>query len=174
MWNSHFRARRMVRQLLLVAFLSAAVVAQPAKRPLTHKDYDGWRSIASQQVPRDGKFVAYAVFPQEGDGELVVRNLATEKEFREGIGVRPQPVQRDPSAPPEEGPPPARSITMSFTSDLKYLVFTTFPAKADTDKARKEKKRPDEMPKGGLGILDLTTGKATRVANVKSFQVSEK
>ena len=164
----------LARNSVLVLCVVASLAVSQAKRPLTHKDYDGWRSIASQQVSRDGKFVAYAVFPQEGDGELVVRNLATGKEWREGIGVRPQPAPRDPGAPPEEGPPQARSISLSFTYDMKYLIFTTFPAKADTDKAKKEKKRPDEMPKGGLAILDLTTGTATRIANVRSVQVPEK
>jgi dipeptidyl aminopeptidase/acylaminoacyl peptidase len=161
--------RLAVAPLLFLSILAA----QPAKRPLTHKDYDGWRAIAGQQLSRDGKFVAYSVFPQEGDGEVVVRDLASGKEFREPVGVRPPPAPPDPTNP-EGGPPPARNIQMAFTSDLHYLVFTSFPAKADTEKAKKEKKRPEEMPKGGLGILDLTTGTAVRVASVKSFQVSEK
>ncbi|MGH9852436.1 MAG: hypothetical protein ACREBD_21575, partial [Blastocatellia bacterium] len=48
-----------------------------AKRPLTHQDYDSWRSIQGQSISRDGKFVAYAAIPQDGDGEIVARNVAT-------------------------------------------------------------------------------------------------
>ena len=45
------------------------------KRPLTHQDYDSWRSIQAQQISRDGRFVAYAFMPEDGDGEVVVRNV---------------------------------------------------------------------------------------------------
>src|SRR5262245_29904346 len=42
-----------------------------AKRALTHQDYDSWRSIQAPQISRDGKFVAYAFLPQDGDGEVI-------------------------------------------------------------------------------------------------------
>src|SRR2546426_6035132 len=45
------------------------------KRPLTHQDYDSWRSIQAPQISRDGRFVAYAFMPEDGDGEVVVRNV---------------------------------------------------------------------------------------------------
>src|SRR5262245_60764696 len=66
-----------------------------AKRPLTHQDYDGWRSIQGQTISRDGKFIAYAMIPQDGDGEIVVRNLATGVEWSHGRGWRP------PTPPPD-------------------------------------------------------------------------
>ncbi|HYJ85912.1 MAG TPA: hypothetical protein VEW46_07650, partial [Pyrinomonadaceae bacterium] len=36
------------------------------KRPLTHQDYDSWRSIQAPQISRDGTFIAYAFLPQDG------------------------------------------------------------------------------------------------------------
>ena len=67
-----------------------AICAQPgAKRPLQHRDYDSWRTIQSQALSRDGKFLAYGLFPEEGDGQLVVRNLATGREVRESAGAIP-------------------------------------------------------------------------------------
>src|SRR5262245_10992080 len=64
--------------------------AQPvsARRPLTHQDYDGWRTIQGPHLSREGKFLAYALTPQEGDGELVVRNLETSREWRHPLGSR--------------------------------------------------------------------------------------
>ncbi|MBI4890704.1 MAG: S9 family peptidase, partial [Acidobacteria bacterium] len=74
----------------------------------------------------------------------------------------------------EGPPPPPRSIRLSFTSDNQFLVAGTYPAKAETEKARKERKRPDEMPKQGLLIVKLGSPDAIRIAGVKSFQVPEK
>ena len=93
--------------LLCVLALSATmlplnVVAQQpatAKRPITHQDYDSWRSILATQVSRDGKFVAYAYVPQDGDGEIVVRNIATGVDWRASRGYRPPvPPPDDPGA----------------------------------------------------------------------------
>ena len=35
-----------------------------------------------QRLANDGKFLAYGLFPQEGDGEIVVRNLVTGQDTR--------------------------------------------------------------------------------------------
>jgi dipeptidyl aminopeptidase/acylaminoacyl peptidase len=158
--------------LLTAAVLLPLSLAQTAKRPLNHHDYDGWNSISGQRLSADGKFLAYGVFPQDGDGQVVIRNLVTGKEQREPAGARPV-VQ--PSATPEEGPPPEpRTVTIAFSADSRTLVFSTFPTKAETDKARKEKKTGDQAPKDGMVIVDLATGKAKRIERIKRFQVPEK
>src|SRR5262245_3036455 len=59
-----------------------------AKRPLTHQDYDSWRSIQGQTLSRDGKFIGYALIPQDGDGEIVVRNLRSEEHTSELQSLR--------------------------------------------------------------------------------------
>src|ERR1051326_1051505 len=128
------------RVLSLSACLLAALTLSFAqgKRPLNHNDYDGWKSIVGQKLSNDGKFLAYGVFPQEGDGEVVIRNLVTGKEQREPAGARPQPAA---AATGEEGPPPeARGVTIAFSADSRTLVFSTFPPKAESDKAKKDKK----------------------------------
>lgn len=53
--------------------------------------------------------------------------------------------------------PPVRNVRITFTGDSRYVICTTYPLKADTDKAKREKKKPEEMPKGGLVIVDLAT-----------------
>jgi len=153
---------------------SAAIsaVCPDSEAALNHNDYDGWRSISSQRLSPDGSFLAYGLFPQEGDGVVVVRNLVTGKEQREPAGARPAPA---PTATVEEGPPPeARGVTIAFSPDSRTLVFSTFPPKADTDKARKEKKTAEQMPKDGMVIVDLAGGSATRIERVKQFQLPEK
>ena len=156
------------------AWLSAAALLIPVsfaqtKRPLNHGDYDGWRSIVGQRLSNDGKFLVYGLFPQEGDGEVVIRNLVTGKEQREPAGVRPAPT---PPTPGEEGPAvEVRGAILEFSTDSKTVVFSTFPAKADIDKARKDKK---PAPKDGMVIVDLASGKATRIDRVKRFAMPQK
>ncbi|MDX2032075.1 MAG: prolyl oligopeptidase family serine peptidase [Blastocatellia bacterium] len=152
--------------------------AQPAmaKRPVTHQDYDKWRSIQGQAISRDGKFIAYAAMPQDGDGEIIVRNVATGSEWRSPRGWRPPAPPPDASAPAAAAGAFAAMSAMTrprFTADSRFAVFTIEPSKAEVLKARKEKKKPEEMPKNALGIMDLATGQVTRVERVKSFQVPE-
>ena len=152
-----------------------ATAQATAKRPLTHQDYDGWRSIQGQAISRDGKFIAYALIPQDGDGEIVVRNLVTGVEWRHGRGWRaPTP------APDGETPVGQAAIAQAgrlsrvfFTADSRFAAFTIEPNKDDVLKARKEKKSQDAAPKNALGIMDLSNGQVTRAERVKSFQTPE-
>src|SRR6266853_5092394 len=105
------------RRLLTASFLLVSVAFAQTKRPLNHNDFDGWRSIVGQKLSNDGKYLAYGVFPQEGDGEVVIRDLVTGKEQREPAGVRPAPT---PPTPGEEGPAPeVRGAVLEFSADSK-------------------------------------------------------
>jgi dipeptidyl aminopeptidase/acylaminoacyl peptidase len=171
----------------IVAYPAALVRAQQAtaatrtaqtpatKRALTHQDYDSWRSVVAQQVSRDGKFVAYAYMPQDGDGEIVVRNLATGVDWRAPRGYRPPvPPPDDPGTNIAEfQAEQARLLRPVFTADSRFLVFSTEPTKAEITKAKKEKKKPEDMPKNGLSIMDLSNGTVTSIEKVKTFRVPE-
>jgi len=160
-----------MRCWLVTILLVSGALAQTGKRPINHNDYDGWRSISGQHLSPDGKWLAYGLFPQAGDGEVVVRNLVTGQETRHPAGARPAPT---PAATPEETAAEARSVTIQFSADTRTLAFSTFPAKAETDKARKEKKTGDQAPKDGLVIVDLASGRVARVDRVKRFAMPEK
>ena len=164
---------------LLLALVSTSGLAQQTatKRALTHADYDSWRAIQGQSLSRDGKFAAYALVPQDGDGEVVARNLATGVEWRHSRGAAPvNPPQRSPEAEPGPGPGFGQGPFAGrpfFTADGRFVVFQILPTKAETEKAKKEKKRPEEMPKNAMGIMDLGSGRVIRVDRVKSFLVPE-
>jgi len=142
------RAMAIALVLCIVPFTASA---QQTKKPITHDVYDSWRTIQGTKISADGAWLAYALVPQDGDGELVVRNLKTSAEIR-------APRGRDPI----------------ITTDNHFVVFAIAPLKKEVDQARKAKKKPEEMPKGGVGFVNLSTSLVTTVAeHVKSFRVPE-
>jgi dipeptidyl aminopeptidase/acylaminoacyl peptidase len=162
--------------LALAAILAFTLTAlAQTKRPFTHQDFDAWKSIQAQQLSRDGKWVAYALMPQDGDGEIIVRNIASGTEWKTKRGYRPPQPPPDPSEP---GPAPAlgqalRTLRPVFTADSRFLLFTIEPTKAELNQAKKDKKKPEEMPKNALAIMNLSNGQVTRIEKVKSFQSPE-
>ena len=172
------RVRQLLALMCLIALLSsfsAVLGQQQTKKPITHNDYDSWRTIQAQQISRDGRFIAYAYLPEDGDGDIVVRNLASGTEWRAPRGYHPPvPPPDDPGANIGEFQAnQARLVHPVFTADSRFVVFSIEPSKADLNKAKKDKKKPEEMPKNALGIINVSSGQVTRVENVKSFQVPE-
>src|SRR5262245_51808872 len=73
---SYSRCRCLRVALLVVTVLFAAELVsaqQPAKRPITHADYDGWKTAQLPVLSRDGRYLAYNHMPSDGDGDFVVR-----------------------------------------------------------------------------------------------------
>src|SRR5437870_9015744 len=164
--------------LALIASSFAYALGQqtaPTKRALTHQDYDSWHSIQAPQISRDGKFVAYAYMAQDGDSEIVTRNLATGIDQRAPRGYHPPvPPPDDPGANIGEFlAAQARIVRPVFAADNRFVVFSIEPTKAEVTKAKKEKKKPEHMPKSSLGIMDLSNGQVVRIERVKSFQIPE-
>jgi dipeptidyl aminopeptidase/acylaminoacyl peptidase len=148
----HFRSSILLVLLLCVGVAPVFAQANAAqKKPITHDVYDAWNSIQGTKLSADGTWLAYALTPQDGDGELVVRHLKTNAEIR-------APRGRDPL----------------ITSDNHFVVYAIAPLRKDVDQARKAKKKPEDMPKSGVGIVNLASGQATPVAeHVKSFRVPD-
>ena len=157
----------------LAATIRVSAVEAPAKRPLAHSDFDSWRAISAPTVARDGRWLAYAYMPQQGDGDLLLRELATARELRLPLGALP-PAPTGPSEENPERPAPRREPTIAFTSDSRFAVATLFPNLADTLAAKRAKKKGDDLPPEGLVIVALATGETTRVTGVKNFQVPAK
>lgn len=170
-----FNSSLLTRGGLLLLGL-ATVVAQPAApRPLAHSDYDTWRSIGAPQLSRDGHWLAYSFMPLDADGDVIVRELATGRDWRIPVGTLPPPAAAPGEETPNpEAPPTPRTVRIVLTSDSRYLIANTHPLKADLLAARQAKKKPEEMPKDGLTIVNLATGAITTVADVKSFAVPAK
>src|SRR5687768_1070599 len=82
---------RLLPLALALAATSVAANAQMAKKPLTQADWDRWRSITAPTLSSDGKWAAYTLTPQVGDGEYVVRSTTTSTEYRIPVGYIGRP-----------------------------------------------------------------------------------
>lgn len=139
-----------MKKNLLFFFSLLAVAGFAQKKPLDHSVYDGWQSITERAITSDGKYVTYAVNPQEGDGVLYIKSSdgSYTKEIARGYGA-------------------------VITEDNRYVICRIKPAFKDTRDARIKKKKPDEMPKDSLAIVELGKDNITKVPRVKSFKVPD-
>lgn len=140
-----------MKQLLALSLLFASAIVYGQKKPLTHAVYDNWQSIGERYISNNGKFVVYAVNPQEGDGTLIIQSV--DKSYKKEI---------------------SRGYNAVITADNKYVIFRIKPLFRDTREARIKKKKPEDMPKDTLGIVELGQDSVVKIARVKSYQTPEK
>ncbi len=132
--------------VLSFALLSAAALGQ-AKKPLDHDAYDKWQTIKSSGLSPDGKWFQHIVGPFDGDNTMRVVAVG---------GSRSYDVER--------------AATPRFIAS-KYLVFSILPKKEEVAEATRARRRPDEMPKSSLGILDLSTGEVYTREKIRTIRV---
>jgi len=133
--------------LFLTLILASQSVFAQQKRSLTHADYDGWESLSSEKITKNGQFVGYQISPQEGDSRLEIF----------------------PFKSPGSKTVIPRGIGFSFSSDDAFAVGKIAPQKDSVKVMKLKKKKSDDMPKDSLFILQLSSGKMEKLARVKSF-----
>jgi dipeptidyl aminopeptidase/acylaminoacyl peptidase len=131
-------------------FVSFSIAAQN-KKSLDHSVYDGWKSVGERLVSNDGLYAVYAINPQEGDGDLIIQNLAT-----------------------QEKKIVARGYAAVITEDSRFVVFKIKPVFQETRQAKIKKKKADDMTKDSIGIIELGKEGVVKFARVKSFKTPEK
>ncbi len=155
---------------LLIAGTSHAQQATAGdRRPLTQADFDGWRSIRDVTLSNDGRWSAWSLVPQVGDGEVVLRDLRSGREVRHTRGFIGRP-QMKPGAGRDDA---IRFPAPRFTPDGDYLVFTIEPQRAEYEKARHAKRgKKSRSPRPSLGIMRTSDGHVDEVAGIKSFRIA--
>jgi dipeptidyl aminopeptidase/acylaminoacyl peptidase len=135
--------------LLAALLLSLSLTAQ--KKALDHSVYDGWQSLGERAISSNGKFVAYTVNPQEGDGTLVIQ--AIDNSFKKEI---------------------PRGYNVTISEDSRYVIFKIRPFFKETREARIKKKRPDDMPKDTLAIIEAGKDSIVKIARVRTYKTPQK
>lgn len=168
------RATALATLIALLAVAASRSPAQPppAKKVLTHADYDAWRTASGMTLSRDGSYIAYTLLPigGPGDGEVIVRHLPSGKEAKVARGGRPDGEAA--ARPPVAGAGGAGSGGAQFTPNSTKVVFPLTPTKAQFDQAKAAKTRLEDLPRPVLAVMDLPSGQITaRLPYQKAFAI---
>ena len=166
------------------------LVTHAQKKVLTQADWDRWRSIQGASLSNDGKWAAYTLAPQVGDGEFVVRATTGTTEYRVPVGYigRANNVPGG-ARPAGGGGPPAgggrggrggAAAAGPFTPDGRFAFVSTQATKDEVEKAQRA------APRGGAGrggaaggadtptslvMISLADGKQTTLPDVRSYRL---
>lgn len=136
--------------LLLTLAIFCISLASAQKKPLTHDVYDGWKSIASTTLSKDGKWLGYRITPQEGDDLLEIQNIET----KEILQIE-------------------RVSRFMFTSNSDFAMAEVKPEFQKVRELKIAKTSAKDMPKDSLYVIELATGNINKVARVKNFQLPD-
>ena len=137
--------------LLLIFTLSFSSIlnAQTAnKKPLTTNDFAAWKVIDNPIISGDGKYSAFEINPQKGDGNLVVKPIDSKKED---------------SLP--------RGYAASFSPESDFIVYKIKQPADSIRSAKKKKLKKDEMPKDSIGIFVFKHHRIYSFPNLKQFSL---
>ncbi|MCQ2118480.1 MAG: prolyl oligopeptidase family serine peptidase [Bacteroidales bacterium] len=133
-----------------MAFTFLGLNAQAQKKPLNHSVYDSWQRVSQSAVTLDGRVAAYTVSPQEGDAEVIFRNLESGTETKV-----------------------ARGSDVSLFQDGKWAVCKVKAPFQKTRQAKIDKKKPDQMPKDSLVFVNLETLQVTNLGEISKYKVPQ-
>ncbi len=123
-------------------------------RPLENiSDIMAWKSIRSSVISNDGLWFAYRLAPQEGDGEVIFKQIKGNKEYKFPAG---------------ESPLYSMGGRIALSPDSQWGAFAILPTRKEARKLKKQKKRSFNK----MGLVDLSTGKMTEFEKVSSFSFS--
>ncbi len=137
--------------LLIVAGPAAAQDENPDPMPLDLADVLDWNSIGNATVSDDGTWFAYALFPAEGDGEIVVRQTRGDRELKFPIGE-------------------SRRHNVTFSDNSNWVAFTIYPTQKETERA--ENRRPRQRLDNKAGLVNLATGDLVEFEKIRNFAFS--
>ncbi|HKS05112.1 MAG TPA: prolyl oligopeptidase family serine peptidase [Gemmatimonadaceae bacterium] len=186
----------MRRTLTLLLLAAAPLAAQAQKKALTQADWDRWQSIQGATLSNDGKWLAYTLAPQVGDGEFVVRSTSGTTEYRVPLGYISRP-NNTPGGERGRGGAPGGGgggggrggaggggAGGPFTADSKFAFVTTQPTKAEVE-AQQRAAAAGRGGRGGRGgaaaapanqnrvvMISLADGKTTPLPDVRTYRLA--
>jgi dipeptidyl aminopeptidase/acylaminoacyl peptidase len=150
----HKLSRLLVIAIIIGLLLpNLAIFSQEKKqtqpRPLEIPDMMEWNNIRPSVLTNDGKWFGYGLFPTEGDGQVIIKELKGEKEYKFDAG--------------------SSSPRIAFSDDGKWAAFSISPNFKEAKKIKKQKKKSYNK----VALIDLKSGDKKEFEKMKSFAFSE-
>jgi len=137
-----------------IVFVFALIIAVQLKAQNTSKkivsidDFADWNTILNPQISNNGKYVAFELNPQKGNGNLIIKH-----------GNHSDTIPR--------------GYKLKFGSENNVAVFQIKQPVDTIRKAKEDKLKKEKMPKDSLGIFCFKEKRIRKYPKVKSFKVSE-
>jgi dipeptidyl aminopeptidase/acylaminoacyl peptidase len=134
---------------MLLASLS---LSAQEKRSLNHSDYDGWESVSSEKITKDGRWVGYETNPQDGDGRIdFVSPSNPDKRFQV-----------------------VRGKNFVFSPEGRFAVGLIKPERDEVRRLKLKDTKKDDLPKDSLFVINLADGGIEKFAKIKSYKTPNK
>ncbi|HEX4750592.1 MAG TPA: prolyl oligopeptidase family serine peptidase [Bryobacteraceae bacterium] len=158
------RSCKFVVALCVFTFAVSAPVRADQK-PLSLPDVLAWKRMQTPVISNDGHWFAYKLVPNDGNSQVVLKNVDTGAEQRFDIGevVRPNPYVAG-----GMGMPPPVPHDVVFSDDSKWLAFNVHPTQTEGRQLKKQHKPLEDK----VVLVALATGKKTEFDRIRRFAFS--
>ncbi len=134
-------SRFLTALFLLIPILLSAQTASPG-RPMNIDDLMSMRTLRNPMISGNGVWMGYDAWPDRGNGEAVVKEIAGRRSYTIPNGEKPV-----------------------FSADGAFAAVTIKP-----DVIALENAKPVDRPKPGMAYFPTSTGVMTTLTDVKSFR----
>lgn len=131
-----------MRRLLTLFLLIAPLLGSAQNRPMTLDDLMSMRTLRNPVISANGVWMGYDTWPDRGNGEAVVKEVAGRRTYTIPNGEKPV-----------------------FSADGTFAAVSVRP-----DVIAVENAKPADRPKPGMTYFPTATGTMTTLADVKSFR----
>jgi dipeptidyl aminopeptidase/acylaminoacyl peptidase len=144
-----------------------ASMQQAAKRSLEIADVVAWKALGTPVLSSDGHWFGYRLAPQEGDAEVVFKQVRGDKELRFPAGEQPPPGD---GGGGRGGPGAAggAASTLAISDDGKWAAFTSYPSRLLAQRLRRQR-RPIQA---SATLVNLATGEKQEFPKIRRFAFS--
>jgi len=152
--------------LALVPLLGpAASMQQAAKRPVEIADVIAWKALGASVVSSGGQWFGYRLTPQEGDAEVVLKQIRGGRELRFPAGEQPQ---AEGGGGGGRGGAAAATASLAFSEDGAWAAFTSYPTRVAAQRLRRQR-RPIQS---AVTVVNLATGEKQEYPRIRRFAFS--
>lgn len=137
--------------IISIFLMLTATLVMAQKKQLDHSVYDQWEQVSDLNISSAGKYLWYERNPQEGDGELIIRDVRSRKEIKIPRGHR-----------------------AVITENEQYVICLIKPFHEDYRRAKIKKLKSEQMPKDSVAIISLKNNRIEKHPEIRSYKIPQK